>query len=104
MAEVSSLGLTTSVAVVSAGLGVFTCFMPELSDVLSDRQSNEMAGKVTFGASTAAVATVSIGAVLSYLTHTWSPIVSALGITVILYAAYRFAYQRGIFHDDTASR
>lgn len=96
MAEISSTALTAGTAVASLGLSAFASFMPELREVMNDDHSPDMKNECRFGATSSAVATLSVGVVLAYLTKSLVPVFVALGISAILFAVYDFAYQKGI--------
>lgn len=94
MAEITSLELTAGVAIVSTAISLFSGFLPGLNDVLCDNGSSGMRGTLDFGQPTAAVATVSVGVVLSLLTKSIMPTVFSLGISAILWMIYEFAFRR----------
>lgn len=94
MAQVSDLELTAGVAIVSTAISLFTGFLPGLSEVLQDDRSPGMRGSLDFGQPTAAVATTSVGVVLSLVTKSIMPTVFALGISAIMWFAYEFAFRR----------
>lgn len=99
MAEISSTALTAGTAVTSFGLAAFVSFMPELKDVLGDNGSSQVKSECRIGAATGAVATLSVGMVMTYLTKSLVPLFVALGISAIMYAVYEFAYKRGVLND-----
>lgn len=94
MAEISDLELTAGVAIVSTGLSLFTGFLPGLNEVLNDNCTDSMRGNLDFGQPTAAIATTSVGVVLSLVTKSIMPTVFALGISAIMWFAYEFAFRR----------
>lgn len=96
MAEISALELTAGTAVVSAAISVFGVCLPGLSEVLGDDRTAGMRSTLDFGQPAAAVATVSVGVVLSVFTKSLMPTVFALGISALLWLAYEFAFQREI--------
>jgi hypothetical protein len=94
MPELTSLELTAGVAIVSTAISVFGGFLPGLSDVLNDNCSDGMRSNLNFAQPTAAIATTSVGVVLSLVTKSIMPTVFAVGISAMLWLVYEFAFQR----------
>lgn len=94
MAEISSLELTAGTAIVATGVSIFTQFLPGLNDVFNDDGTAGMRGTLDFGQPAAALATVSVGVVLSFVSKSIMPTVFALGISFALYIAYELAFRR----------
>lgn len=94
MAQISDLELTAGVAIVSTAISLFTGFLPGLNDVLNDDCSPEMRGNLDFGQPTAAIATTSVGIVLSLVTKSIMPTIFALGISLLLYLTYEIAFRQ----------
>jgi hypothetical protein len=94
MAQISDLELTTGVAIVSIAIPLFTGFLPGMSEVLGDDCSDGMQSNLDFGRSTAAVSTLSVGIVLSLFTRSLMPTIFAIGISVLLWGVYEFAFRR----------
>lgn len=94
MTQISDLELTTGVAIVSIAIPLFTGFLPGMADVLGDNCSDGMQSNLDFGRSTATIATASVGIVLSLFTKSIMPTVFAIGISVLLWGAYEFAFRR----------
>lgn len=94
MAELSTLELEAGVAIVAAGISMFGGFLPGLSDLLGDAQTDGMRGCLDFGQPAAALATVAVGVVLSFATKSIMPTLFALGISAALWLVYELAFQR----------
>lgn len=96
MSDVSSLELTAGVAVVATAISAFSAFCPPMADVLKDSRSTTTRKAVDFGQNAAAVATLSAGVVLSFVSHSPMPLVFAIAIAFGLSFAYEFAFRREI--------
>jgi hypothetical protein len=96
MSEISSIELTAGTAIVATAVSMFACCLPGLHDVLQDNSSTGMRETLNFGQSTAAIATTSIGVVLSVFTKSLMPTIFALGISALLWFVYEFAFRRVI--------
>lgn len=96
MSEISSLELTAGVAVVATAISAFSAFCPPMSSVLLDSRSATTRKAVDFGQNAAAVATLSAGVVLSFVSSSPMPLVFALAIAFGLSFAYEFAFRREI--------
>lgn len=95
MTDVGSLELTAGVAVVATALSAFSAFCPPMTDVVNDHGMAHRAA-VDFGQSAGAIATVSVGAVLAFLTHNPMPLVVAIAIGFLVAFAYEFALRKGV--------
>lgn len=96
MPDVSSLELTAGTAIVATAVSIFSCCLPGLNDVLHDNSSGGMRDTLNFGQTTAAIATTSIGIVLSIFTKSLMPTIFALGISAMLWFVYEFAFRRTV--------
>ncbi|ARK07710.1 hypothetical protein Toil_gp27 [Rhodococcus phage Toil] len=95
MAELSSLELTAATAVVSTAVAVFSTMCPPMQDVLGS-QSDTTRKMVSFGQNAGAVATVSVGLVLSWITRSPMPAVFGIGISMLVMFAYEYAFRRAV--------